>query len=72
MRAHSLQDYFILAQNPDPYPPALDTYLNSIEPQIGAESEWQQTNGEVYTNFANTGDGCLLLVLSTFFSYSVR
>ncbi|KAI0341285.1 serine carboxypeptidase [Trametopsis cervina] len=50
--------YFVLAQNPDAYPPDLSTYLgsSSLKSKIGAESSWQETNDDVYDNFANTGD----------------
>ncbi|KAF5356576.1 hypothetical protein D9758_008269 [Tetrapyrgos nigripes] len=48
--------YYVLATDPDPYPPALDTYLASVRSKIGAEVTWQQTNGNVYSNFAATGD----------------
>ncbi|KAH9853362.1 serine carboxypeptidase [Lenzites betulinus] len=50
--------YYVLTKNPDPYPPALDTYLGSktLMKQIGAESTWQETNDDVYSNFAATGD----------------
>lgn len=50
--------YFVLAKNPDAYPPDLSTYLgsSSLMTKIGAESAWQETNDDVYDNFANTGD----------------
>ncbi|KAJ4001654.1 serine carboxypeptidase [Lentinula boryana] len=48
--------YYILATNPDPYPPDLTSYLKTIETKIGAESTWQETNDNVYDNFAATGD----------------
>jgi carboxypeptidase C (cathepsin A) len=48
--------YYILATNPDPYPPDLTSYLQTIETKIGAESTWQETNNDVYDNFAATGD----------------
>jgi len=40
------------------YPPDLTSYLSSssLKTKIGAESDWQETNDEVYNNFANTGD----------------
>ena len=40
------------------YPPDLTSYLTSsnITSKIGAESTWQQTNLNVYNNFAQTGD----------------
>jgi hypothetical protein len=50
------QVYYILAQDPDPYPPDLTTYLASIEDKIGAESEWEMSNFDVYGNFVNAGD----------------
>lgn len=50
--------YYVLAQNPDPYPPDISSYLgsSSLKSKIGAESNWQETNDQVYDNFANTGD----------------
>jgi carboxypeptidase C (cathepsin A) len=49
-------NYYVLTQNPDPYPPAIGNYLNSIRSKIGAAQVWSQSNGIVYQNFANTGD----------------
>ncbi|KAI0662827.1 serine carboxypeptidase [Cubamyces menziesii] len=50
--------YYVLSRNPDPYPPDLTNYLNnkSLMTKIGAESEWEETNDQVYENFAETGD----------------
>lgn len=50
--------YFVLARDPDAYPPDLSTYLgsSSLMAKIGAESAWQETNNQVYSNFAKTGD----------------
>ncbi|KAF8887447.1 serine carboxypeptidase [Gymnopilus junonius] len=48
--------YYVLTQNPDPYPPDLTNYLASIAKKAGAESTWQETNDQVYSNFAATGD----------------
>jgi len=50
--------YFVLAKDPDAYPPDLSTYLgsSSLKTKIGAESNWQETSDAVYDNFANTGD----------------
>lgn len=50
--------YYVLSENPDSYPPDLTPYLNdsSITSAIGAESTWQETNYDVYTNFGDTGD----------------
>ena len=47
--------YYVPAENPDPYPPAIDIYLNNLAPTIGAEVEWTETSDEVYNNFAKTG-----------------
>ena len=51
-------DYFILARDPDPYPPDLTPYLTNttLMSVIGAQSTWQETNFQVYENFASTGD----------------
>lgn len=50
--------YYILAKNPDPYPPDLSTYLgsSSLKAKIGAEANWQESSDTVYNNFAKTGD----------------
>ncbi|KAI0795769.1 alpha/beta-hydrolase [Abortiporus biennis] len=50
--------YYVLAKNPDPYPPDLSTYLgsSSLMAKIGAESDWQESSDTVYNNFAKTGD----------------
>ena len=50
--------YYVLTKNPDPYPPDLTDYLtsSSLTSKIGAESTWQETNDDVYSNFASTGD----------------
>ena len=50
--------YYVLAQNPDPYPPDLTTYLTSksLVSKIGAEATWQESSDTVYDNFASTGD----------------
>lgn len=47
--------YYVPTANPDPYPPALDDYLASIASKIGAEVTWEETNDNVYSNFAATG-----------------
>lgn len=50
--------YYVLATNPDPYPPDLTPFLTNktLMTQIGAQSTWKQTNDMVYDNFARTGD----------------
>lgn len=50
--------YYVLSENPDPYPPDLTPYLTSsnLTSRIGSETTWQQTNDVVYENFAKTGD----------------
>ncbi|KAI0075950.1 serine carboxypeptidase [Panus rudis PR-1116 ss-1] len=48
--------YYILARNPDPYPPDFSTYINSVRSKIGAEVTWTQSSNTVYSNFARTGD----------------
>ncbi|KAF9465808.1 serine carboxypeptidase [Collybia nuda] len=48
--------YYVPTRNPDPYPPDITDYLNSVASKIGAESTWQFTNRGVYNNFAATGD----------------
>ncbi|KZP12484.1 serine carboxypeptidase [Athelia psychrophila] len=48
--------YYVLVANPDAYPPSFSTYINSVTSKIGANGTWTETNGEVYNNFATTGD----------------
>jgi len=48
--------YYILAKKPDPYPPNITDYLNSIKSKIGAATTWTETNDNVYYKFAATGD----------------
>jgi len=50
--------YYVLAQNPDPYPPDLTSYLTNqtLMSTIGAEATWEETSGTIYNNFAKTGD----------------
>ena len=45
-------------EDPDPYPPPLDSYLNSsaVTSKIGSHVEWEGVNLGVYFNFAATGD----------------
>ena len=50
-----LQVYYVLVENPDPYPPSFGRYLNEIAPTIGAEVNWTQSNNKVHSNFAETG-----------------
>ena len=45
----------MLAENPEPYPPAIDSYLNQIASTIGADATWQETSDKVYNNFTKTG-----------------
>lgn len=35
-----LQVYYVPAENPDPYPPVFDVYLNKLAPTIGGEVKW--------------------------------
>jgi len=46
------------AEDPDPYLPPLDNYLNSsaVTSKIGSHVEWGGVNLSVYFNFAATGD----------------
>ena len=50
--------YYVPVQNPDPFPPELDTYLNSgaVTSKIGSKSTWAETNINIYYQFALTGD----------------
>ncbi|KIJ99955.1 hypothetical protein K443DRAFT_101288 [Laccaria amethystina LaAM-08-1] len=47
--------YYVPTPNPDPYPPNIANYLNSIASTVGADVVWQETNDDVYLNFATTG-----------------
>ncbi|KAI0271165.1 serine carboxypeptidase [Russula aff. rugulosa BPL654] len=50
--------YYVPTANPDPYPPSLDSYLQSsaVTSKIGSQSTWGETNDNVYAQFAATGD----------------
>ena len=50
--------YYVPTENPDPYPPDLTSFLSdsNLTSKIGAESDWEETNTRVYSNFAETGD----------------
>jgi carboxypeptidase C (cathepsin A) len=48
--------YYVLSENPDPYPPNITNYLASITSKVGARTAWKMTNYDVYDNFATTGD----------------
>ncbi|GBE84794.1 Carboxypeptidase S1 [Sparassis crispa] len=50
--------YYVLSEDPDPYPPDLTPYLNNstLLELIGAVGQWQEVSNDVYDNFANTGD----------------
>ena len=51
-------EYYVLTANPDPYPPALEPYLQSsaVTSKIGSQSTWEEANNEVYSQFVATGD----------------
>ncbi|KAJ8521695.1 hypothetical protein ONZ45_g1632 [Pleurotus djamor] len=48
--------YYVLATNPDPYPPSFTTWLNSVASKIGGEVTYTTSSRTVYNNFAATGD----------------
>ncbi|KAJ8521696.1 hypothetical protein ONZ45_g1633 [Pleurotus djamor] len=48
--------YYILAKNPDAYPPGFEDYLNSQRAVIGAEVPFEMVSYPVYVNFAWGGD----------------
>jgi len=50
--------YDVRAPSDDPYPPDITTYLrlSSVTSKIGAEQTWTQSNDQIYSNFASTGD----------------
>ncbi|KAG8748710.1 hypothetical protein FRC10_000101 [Ceratobasidium sp. 414] len=50
--------YDVRVTNPDPYPYDPTSLLSSsnFKSKIGAQSGWQTTNTQVYSNFASTGD----------------
>ncbi|KAF9448783.1 serine carboxypeptidase [Macrolepiota fuliginosa MF-IS2] len=50
--------YYVLTQNPDPYPPAIASYLNSVASTIGGEVTWTESSDTVYNHFAATGKLC--------------
>ncbi|KAH8826233.1 serine carboxypeptidase [Flagelloscypha sp. PMI_526] len=47
---------YVLAANPDPYPPSITNWINSVRTQIGAEVTWASNNVTVYINMVNAGD----------------
>ena len=51
--------YYVLAEDPDPYPPAFGKYLNKVAPKIGGEVNWTETNNDVYDNFEKTGESII-------------
>ncbi|KZS90557.1 serine carboxypeptidase [Sistotremastrum niveocremeum HHB9708] len=59
--AGSVDVYDVRQPSNDPYPPDLTSYLTSsaVTSKIGSEATWQETNDDVYDNFANTGDWML-------------
>ena len=50
--------YYVPTENPDPYPPPLDKYLNSqaVTSKIGSHAKWEEGSTDVYDDFAATGD----------------
>ncbi|KAJ6556987.1 serine carboxypeptidase [Mycena vulgaris] len=52
----SFDVYYVPSGSNDPYPPDISSYLASIRTKVGAEVTWQETNTDVYDNFASTGD----------------
>ncbi|KAH9974756.1 serine carboxypeptidase [Lactifluus volemus] len=50
--------YYVPMANPDPYPPALDKFLNdpAVTSKIGSHRTWNITDMSVYKKFAETGD----------------
>jgi hypothetical protein len=52
---------YVPTENPDPYPPVFDIYLNKLAPTIGAEVKWTEINQTVYNNFAKTGKNIYFL-----------
>ena len=50
--------YDVPTENPDSYPPPFDKYLNSdaVTSNTGSHAEWEESNPDVYSNFAVSGD----------------
>src|SRR6266436_7135305 len=50
--------YYVPRQNPDPYPPQINTYLHNpaVTSRIGSRSAWVRGNTDVYYQFAAAGD----------------
>lgn len=46
---------YVPSDFPDPYPPAIASYVNSISAKVGAEVPYMDANEDVYSNFAATG-----------------
>jgi hypothetical protein len=51
--------YYVPTEDPDPYPPVFDVYLNKIAPTIGGELNWTISSDTVYDNFAKTGKSAI-------------
>ncbi|PFH53275.1 hypothetical protein AMATHDRAFT_137711 [Amanita thiersii Skay4041] len=48
--------YYVLAKNPNPYPPDITGFLDSIAARIGAEKKFAQGSLEIVSNFMTSGD----------------
>jgi len=50
--------YDVPTENPDSYPPPFDKHLNSdaVTSNTGSHAEWEESNPDVYSNFAVSGD----------------
>jgi len=55
-----LQVYYVLAKDPDPYPPDFTNYINGIASKVGGQGTWQFSNDDVYSNFFATGRAFLI------------
>ena len=45
----------MLHRDPDPYPASFTTWINSVRTTIGATKTFTESNSQVYSNFASTG-----------------
>ncbi|KAF9047502.1 Alpha/Beta hydrolase protein [Panaeolus papilionaceus] len=56
LAGNTFDPYYIVARLPNSYPPSITNYLSSIRATIGAEAAWDESNLDVYSKFALTGD----------------
>jgi len=50
--------YYVIARAPDPFPPAIEPYLDdpAVASKIGGVGTFKHGNGSIYSNFTTSGD----------------